>query len=79
MEALWSRGPLSIREVQKAFPEANKIAIQTIRMNSPKSRNEKRPGFCPCETKDHMPAFGTKPRMPAVEGLCQGSLSRLPP
>src|SRR5690242_5429540 len=30
MEALWNRGPLSIREVQEAFPERNRPAYTTI-------------------------------------------------
>src|SRR5690349_13651384 len=30
MEALWSRGPLSIREVQEAFPERDRPAYTTI-------------------------------------------------
>jgi predicted transcriptional regulator len=30
MEALWSRGALSIREIQEAFPEKNRPAYSTI-------------------------------------------------
>jgi BlaI family transcriptional regulator, penicillinase repressor len=30
MEALWSRGPCSIREIQEAFPERNRPAYTTI-------------------------------------------------
>ena len=30
MEALWSRGPASVREVQEAFPEAERPAYTTI-------------------------------------------------
>jgi predicted transcriptional regulator len=30
MEALWSRGPTSIREVQQAFPEGDRPAYTTI-------------------------------------------------
>ena len=30
MEALWSRGALSIREIQEAFPEKNRPAYTTI-------------------------------------------------
>jgi BlaI family penicillinase repressor len=30
MEALWSRGPCSIREIQEAFPERNRPAYSTI-------------------------------------------------
>lgn len=30
MEALWSRGPVSIREVQEAFPERDRPAYTTI-------------------------------------------------
>ena len=30
MEALWSRGALSIREIQEAFPEKNRPAYSTV-------------------------------------------------
>jgi BlaI family penicillinase repressor len=30
MEALWGRGPLSIREIQEAFPEAGRPAYTTV-------------------------------------------------
>jgi BlaI family transcriptional regulator, penicillinase repressor len=30
MDALWSRGPLSIREIQEAFPERDRPAYTTI-------------------------------------------------
>jgi BlaI family transcriptional regulator, penicillinase repressor len=30
MEALWSRGPASVREVQEAFPEAERPAYTTV-------------------------------------------------
>jgi BlaI family penicillinase repressor len=30
MEALWSRGPLSIREIQEAFPEPDRPAYTTV-------------------------------------------------
>src|SRR5580698_247901 len=30
MEVLWSRGPISIREIQEAFPEARRPAYSTI-------------------------------------------------
>ena len=30
MEALWTRGPCSIREIQEAFPERNRPAYSTI-------------------------------------------------
>jgi predicted transcriptional regulator len=30
MEALWNRGPLSIREIQEAFPEKDRPAYTTI-------------------------------------------------
>src|SRR3954464_285116 len=30
MEALWSRGPSSIREIQEAFPERNRPAYTTV-------------------------------------------------
>lgn len=30
MEALWSRGPISIREIQEAFPKARRPAYSTI-------------------------------------------------
>ncbi len=30
MEALWSRGPISIREIQEAFPERDRPAYTTI-------------------------------------------------
>jgi len=30
MEALWSRGPSSVREIQEALPEANRPAYTTV-------------------------------------------------
>jgi BlaI family penicillinase repressor len=30
MEALWNRGPISIREIQEAFPKARRPAYSTI-------------------------------------------------
>ena len=41
MEALWSRGPLAIREIQEAFPERRRPAYTTIQTTVYRLENKK--------------------------------------
>ena len=63
MEALWSRGALSIREIQEAFPERHRPAYSTIQTTVYRLEGKRRsaaPG------RSATPIF-SKPASPATQ------------